>query len=110
VTVLAFGQHLRVGKPRVVVDDRVHDVVTEAQILACSEALSIRGERCGLLERSNRRASERRSSALASRQRRDHVQAVVGEKPWRLAAFLIEQPRSIALRRRREREWRLSPG
>jgi hypothetical protein len=38
------------------------------------------------------------------------VQAVVGEKPWRLAAFLIEQPRSIALRRRREREWRLSPG
>jgi hypothetical protein len=43
-----------------------------------------------------RQASVRRSSPLAPRQRCDQVQAVAGETPWRLAASLIEQPRSIA--------------
>jgi len=64
---------------------------------ACSETLSIRGERCGRLERSKRQASVRCSSPVAARQRLNHSQAVAGETPWRLAASLIEQPSSIAL-------------
>jgi hypothetical protein len=63
---------------------------------ACSRADSIRGERRGRLERSNSQESVRRSSSLAIRQRCHQRQAVAGETPWRLAAWRIEQPPSIA--------------
>jgi hypothetical protein len=63
-----------------------------AQILACSLCTSRRGMRLGRLERSNRQASEARSSSLASRQRRSQRQTVAGETLKRLATSLVEHP------------------
>jgi len=67
-----------------------------AQIRRCSRAGKSRGIRLGLLDRSSKQLSERRSSALASRQRRDQRQAVAGETLKQAAACFSEQPCSTA--------------
>jgi len=67
-----------------------------AQIRACSTTGSCRGLRCGREDRSSRQPSDRRCSAVASDQRRHHLQAVVGETPRPLAASLQEQPDSTS--------------